>query len=537
MGTGAVVPEAEAAQERGAAPMHEPGSTPPLGLVGRLGQQIDLWRSSPARRASAWAGGQFVASYGLRFVSNVILTHLILDPAPFGVVNICYVVLVALTMFSDIGLGPSIIQHERGEDKDFINTAWTLQVVRGVLLWAIGLALAWPMAWFFGMPELLWLVPVVTFSAVISGFDSTVFWTARRRLTVGRVVIMEFATQVIGTAVTIALALLYKRHHADLVNAGYNLKLLAGGLLVVGAVLTLLLRMLGSHLLLDSGVRHRFRWDSKAAHAIIHFGKWIFLSTFLTFFAAQMDRLLVGKLLGDAALGVYSVGQVFATLIPQLVLALGGWVVFPMLSRVAREQPEQMGWQVLRLRKYLLLPSVAGLMVLVLGGQWLVWAIYPRAFHDGGWVLQILAAGACGMVVSVTYGNAMLAQGRSREITVILSTQIVFLLCGSLLGYSLLPRLWTIGEAPEWAPMAGLVLGFAGTEWLNYPIVAWRARVRGVWNPGLDALIFGVAAAVAVSALYLLPEPPSRGKMPVEDTEQILRDVEQRHGVTWPRVA
>ncbi len=470
-------------------------------LRGRGGRFLRRWRESAPLRASALTAVQFGSAQMLRFANNLALSWL-LFPEAFGLIAMVYVVMTALSMFSDVGLGPSIIQHQRGEDRGFNNTAWTIQVIRGFLLWGMAAALAWPMAAFFGMPELVYLLPVVGVTAAISGFDSTAFWLARRRHRLGRVVVLELSTQVYGLLFTVALAGLFWINRRWLESEGYNIKLLGAGTLAVGGLLTPLLRMAASHFVLG-GARNRFGWDGAAASSIFHFGKWIFLSTLLTFFAVQTDRLLLGKLLKEGALGVYNQGQNMANMIPAAVMALGGAVVFPVLARVHRENPGDMPRQVRRLRRAVLLPGVGGLCALIVMGDWIVGLLYPPEFRDAGWVLQILATGACAMLASMTYGNAMLAQGRSREITLMLATQIVFLVTGSLLGYHLLPRLWEPGAAPAWAPMAGLVGGFAATEWLNYPVINWRARRAGILNPGLDAMVFAAAACAAGLAFLL----------------------------------
>ena len=49
-----------------------------------------------------------------------------------------------------VGIGPTIIQNKRGDDPTFLNTAWTLQVVRGFILWLGCLAVAWPGAYWTG---------------------------------------------------------------------------------------------------------------------------------------------------------------------------------------------------------------------------------------------------------------------------------------------------------------------------------------------------------------------------------------------------
>ena len=46
------------------------------------------------------------------------------------------------------------------------------------------------------------------------------------------------------------------------------------------------------------------RWDPEARKSLLRFGRWIFLSTALSFVAMQIDRLTLGRLIDPAALGI-----------------------------------------------------------------------------------------------------------------------------------------------------------------------------------------------------------------------------------------
>jgi O-antigen/teichoic acid export membrane protein len=78
----------------------------------------------------------------IRFGSNLIITRLLL-PEHFGLMALVTTFLVGLALFSDTGVGPNIIQNPKGEEPIFFNTAWTVQAIRGVLLWVVAVA-CWP---------------------------------------------------------------------------------------------------------------------------------------------------------------------------------------------------------------------------------------------------------------------------------------------------------------------------------------------------------------------------------------------------------
>ena len=103
-------------------------------------------------------------------------------PALFGVMTLVNVFIQGLQMFSDVGIGPSIIQSPRGDDEDFYNTAWTVQICRGWGLWLALTALAWPVGLFYENADLSWLLVVAGAGETIRAFNSTAVFTLSRRL-------------------------------------------------------------------------------------------------------------------------------------------------------------------------------------------------------------------------------------------------------------------------------------------------------------------------------------------------------------------
>lgn len=83
--------------------------------------------------SSVWVFGGQIAGQVLRLVSNLIMTRLLV-PEMFGVMAVANTVIIGLALCSYIGLHHNIIQSSRGDDPDFLNTAWTMQVIRGVYI-------------------------------------------------------------------------------------------------------------------------------------------------------------------------------------------------------------------------------------------------------------------------------------------------------------------------------------------------------------------------------------------------------------------
>ena len=109
-----------------------PLAPPPVSIVSKgLGGSV--------ARGTAWVLFGFGLSQVGRLVGNILLAALLFQEA-FALMAIVGAIIQGLVMFSDIGLGPNIVQNKRGDDRDFLDTAWTLQVLRGIVL--AGLATA-----------------------------------------------------------------------------------------------------------------------------------------------------------------------------------------------------------------------------------------------------------------------------------------------------------------------------------------------------------------------------------------------------------
>ena len=417
-------------------------------------------------RSTSWIVLGYGASQAIRLASNLILTRL-LFPEAFGLMALISVITVGLTLFSDVGIAPSIAQSKRGDDPAFLNTAWSIQVLRGGALWLVACLLAYPVAQFYGLPELATYLPVAALSLVVAGFNPTRIETAHRHLLMGRLTALDLASQVIGIVVMIVLALIWQSVAA----------------LVVGGVLQAVAKLALTHYGLP-GLRNRFRWERAAAGELIRFGKWIFLSTIFWFFASQGDKAILGKFLTLENLGIYNIGYFLASFPLLLGLNVTGRVMIPVYREQARAA------RISKLR-YGLSAGVIGLLaIMALLGPWLVEVLYDARYLHAGAIIVVLCVALIPQVIGMTYDQAALAAGDSRRFflySAMRSTlQVSFLLVGAML-----------------AGLIGALVGMGVAMVLAHGTLIWLARVHGVWDARHDAFWAVVGLAVGGSALWL----------------------------------
>ena len=392
----------------------------------------------------------------IRLGSNLALTRL-LFPDMFGVMTLVSTFMNGLQMLSDVGIGPSIIHNRRGDDPTFLNTAWTIQIVRGFALWACSCLLAWPYAAVYGIPDLCWIIPTVGLTAVMSGFTSTAFYTHARHISLGRITAIELASLTSATAAMIGLALVYK-----------SLWVLVAGSLIGAAVKTVL-----SHLVLI-GASNRFRWEQEAAAELFRFGRWVFVSTCVTYLWVHADKFLLGYFMSSEEFGVYAVAFVLAQFVPILINTLAEKVIFPLYARLEESGKDELRDRIEHLRAKLLLLTLPFVCATAILAPRIIDFMYDARYREAGWILRILTIGSIVQICTATLSPLVLAKGESRRHTMLMISRLLLTVSAMLVGGVL-------------AGASGMVVGYALAPLLFYPVLVHAAlRPYRVWTPRLD---------------------------------------------------
>lgn len=427
--------------------------------------------SKQVASGSVWTLVSFGLASGIRLASSLVLTRILPDASSiYGVMALVLGFYSGLLLFSDIGIGMLLTQNPRGMEPAFRRTAFTAQILRGVLIWIAAVALAplFASAYpeFDGLQELL---SVIALSAVIGGFSSTSLSAFLRRMQVGMIAKIELTSQVFGTAVTII--------HALLRPSAWSL--------VSGALAAVTLKVVLSHWLND--VPDRPGWDKDAAGQLKTVGRWVFVSTALTFCVDFADRLVFGQLVAKELLGVYSVAIIFSNTIRQLLQALSRNVLYPMLC-----EAERAGGGTEEVFRKFRLPIIAAggfaYSCLCGGGDALMQLLYEDDFALGGWMLQVTA---CGAWFSATLGapRTQVALSKARpQYTASANLGMV------LAMITLIPA----GHAAFGFP--GAVAGYAAANIVRYIVTVVFNRKLGVGALGqelaLSLRFFAASAAI-----------------------------------------
>lgn len=421
-----------------------------------------------AIKGTLWTLIGYGGSQVLRLGGNLILTRLLV-PELFGLMALVQTFITGLTLFSDIGIRPGIIRSSRADDPVFLNVAWTLQAIRGIWIWLLCVVIAWPVAQFYDDQRLIWLIPIVGLGALLSGFHSTSLATLNRKVEIGKLTRFEFIIQAVSLTIMV-------------IWAYYSRSIWA---LVGGNVIANSLKLFWSHRL-EPEVSNRFAWEKSAAAELFSFGKWIFISTIMTFLAGQADRLILGRLFSLKLLGLYAVALTLAELPRQVMLKITSQVMFPIISQYVDLGRSELRQKILQKRWYLLV----GLAFLVTGlasfGDFLILFLYDERYNQAAWMLPILAIGLWPLLLSITINNVLFAIGKPIYVAIGNAFKFVYMIALLPLAYSKMG-------------IGGAIFVVAFNDILPYCVVNY-----GLWKENLSGLKQDLVATFLLLGLLTL---------------------------------
>jgi O-antigen/teichoic acid export membrane protein len=418
------------------------------------------------------AGGWTLFGHGfaqlLRLVGNLLLTRL-LFPEAFGLMAIVQSVLTGITMLSDVGVEQAIIQNKEQSSR-FLNTAWTVQAIRGALIWVTSCILAAPVAYAYDNHEIVFLLPAIGLTALLGGLASTNIASANRNLGIASITLMDIGTALISLVIVIGFAWM--------TGSVWSL--------VVGNIAASALRTLASHVWLK-GIRNRFVWHIESLDAIRSFGGWVFISTALTFLVGEGNRLLIAGLIDVRELAFFSLATALCLLPFQITQQVGSRVLFPAFSEKIRERPEKLKESLIKSRLVLIIPCLVIAVMFIAFGERLIGVLYDGRYQPVGLMLKILALSVLPQALIASYGSVLWAKGEIRTVTILLTIQLTIQTVATIVG-------------AYFGAAQGLILGLVATQWLVYPFHAFVYARRSFWQPGIDLplLLVGLSLIVVV---------------------------------------
>lgn len=422
------------------------------------------------RRGAAWKMTGEAVTQAARIVFALVLARL-LTPEEYGVAGIALVVAAFVLVFSDLAFGAALVQRKTLTERDRSTVFW-LGLGSGALLTLVGVGLADPMARFFGEPELRGLVAATSLSFVVTALGATQRALLTREMDFRRLELRTMAGTLLGGAAGIAVAF-----------AGGGPWAIVTQHLSFIVVSTLLLWLV-------TPWRPRFVFSVASVRELGGFSLRVLANRFLYVANDTTSGVLVGRLLGAGALGVYNVALNVVLLPLSRITTPLAEVFFPAFSRLQdeRERIASLWLRALPLLAAIALPALVGLVILadefvqvVLGDRWA--AVVP--------VLQVLAVVGGFRALQGWSSSIVLAVGRPDILVRMSVASVAVTVAGILVGY----RWGIVGVAVAYTAFSSLI---------QVPYLYVVARLVGVRLVDIARALSGVAQATVAMGLVVL---------------------------------
>ncbi|WP_428485680.1 oligosaccharide flippase family protein [Rhodopila sp.] len=356
---------------------------------------------------AGWIIAWRLATRNLGLLSTLILVRL-LQPSDFGLVALAGGFINSVDALSAIGVQDALVRAP-ALDRDMYDTGFCLGVLRGILTALVIGAIAWPVGAFFTDPRLTVVMLALSVGTVITAFENIRVVDFRRNLAFRKEFDMQLWSRVVGVVATVAIAAIWETYWA----------------LVAGILANRIARLLQSYLMSP----YRPGFTLRAWQGIIGFSLWSWAQTVLYQARDRSDSIVVGRLLGAAQVGVFSVGAELGSLpITEIVEPLNRALFSGFASlHNAAESLDNMFLNAVGMGFMLILPAGIGISMvadpivrLMLGMHWI--ATVP--------VVQIMAVAATGAMFSHASGTLLNAIGRpSVTFYVVTVSTIIRVIC------------------------------------------------------------------------------------------------------------
>lgn len=339
----------------------------------------------------SWTFGTFAISTVFRFGSSVVLSRL-LAPDILGILLIITTIRNGVELLSDVGIGQNIVQSPNGLRPSFYNTAWIMQILRGILLSSALFLFSGSVGAFYNIdPE---LVRISALTLLILGFSSTSIYLLQRKIQIAKLTLFDLSQEILASVLAIGAALV----SPSIVS------------LLIANVVATLVRCICTYWL--SKAHQRLIFSPQHAREILSFGKWIFLSSLLMLLSMSFDRLYLGQAAPLATLGIYGIAKSLADLPSALVGRLSHSMVFPIIASARSVPRVEVRANLSRLRRRLLSGAAVVLAFGVCGADIVIHIVYDDRYIDAAWMLPVLLAGVWFTIIASLNEYTLLGIGR-----------------------------------------------------------------------------------------------------------------------------
>jgi PST family polysaccharide transporter len=319
----------------------------------------------------------------LGFIRTIILARL-LSPSDFGLFGIAMLVLGALDRFTQTGIDEALIQKKRiGEN--YANVAWTINLVRSLVVFALLYFLAPYAAHFFRNEQADPIIKTISLVVILNGLSNIGMIYLQKDLSFKRLFIYKFSGNLADFVIAIPMALILR-----------NIWALLCGMLAGHFIRLVMSYWIHPH-------RPSLKFDYSTALEILKFGGWITGISIITFLINQSDDAFVARILGTASLGFYYLAFVISNLPAAEISLLVPRVTLPAYAKINEDlqRLRESYLRVLQMTVFFAVPCGLGLLLLApeftaifLGTKWKPIILPLQILSLSGIITSLISTGS-----------------------------------------------------------------------------------------------------------------------------------------------
>ncbi|NQV05521.1 lipopolysaccharide biosynthesis protein [bacterium] len=449
-------------------------------------------------RAVMWNYASFAAGKALVLVTMAILARLLV-PEEFGIVGFATIAIAYLAVFKDLGLGGALIQR-KDDVEDAADTVYLLNLAAGALLTLITILVAPAVAAFFDEPLVVPLLRVLSFTFVLESLGAVHLVLLRKNLDFRRKLIPDVGRSLIKGAVSITAA-----------ATGFGVWALVWGQMA-GVIASVALSWA------VVAWRPRYRLHRPLVGPLLRFGVPLMATDIQHAIWVNADYVIVGRMLGDTALGIYILAYRLPELLVQSAWRVISQAAFPVFSTIQDDFDTLQRAFVATIRyvQLLVVPMCVGMLV---AADQIVAVVFGSQWEDVVPVLRVMSVFL--LVASVAYhaGDVYKAIGRPDVLAKLGGLDLIVLIPALILAapHGLVAVAWAHATVSVLDTTIRLLVArhFIGVRirtvitqvipsWTAGAALAGAATAALMLTSGAGPLVELMAAAAAGAAAYFL---------------------------------
>lgn len=259
-----------------------------------------------------------IAGRGVTIIKTAILAR-ILTPVDFGQFGAAALSLSLFEVLTETGVNQALIYSDK-KTGELVNPAWTVAIIRGIIISVLIALSAWPVSIFFSDSHLIKLILVLSLVPLIKGFINPMTVEFIKELQFGKEAVFRSSLLIIDGLTAVISAVFLKSAMA------FALAMIVAG--VAEVILSFIYFK----------IRPRLSFSRKYLSEIMNYGKWVTLSGIGYWFSAELDDFVAGKVFGMKTLGIYQAAYKISTLPVTEIAGSVNQVSFPVMSKLKEDR-------------------------------------------------------------------------------------------------------------------------------------------------------------------------------------------------------